>query len=276
MIRVLVIIAVTGFLVSVVCLSAAIGIAGPDVIAGGEWPWNPAVGWIFDREDGGWRFHHHGFKHDEDGEDGAPTTRQLAWTGGSAVEVELPAEVQYTQADGPAKLVVSGPADAVADVEVDGDSIRFRHDRDHSANLKIVMTAPAVTRFEMSGSGKLAIAGYRQDKLALDLSGDADVEAKGEASSIDLTISGSGSANLAELKAKAADVSIEGSGDATIAPSEAAKIDVSGSGEVSLRSDPPKIETNVSGSGSVQRDAGARSTNAGAPASTSAKKRSGA
>jgi hypothetical protein len=271
MIRVLVIIAVTGFLMSVVCLTAAISIAGPDVIAGGEWPWNSTIGWVFDREDDGW-FNHHGHGAGHDG-GGAQTTREIAWTGGSAVEIELPADVRYTQADGPAKLVVSGPADAVADVEVDGDSIRFRHDHDHWGDLNIVMTAPAVSRFEMNGSGRLAIDGYHQDKLTLDLSGSADVEAKGEASAIDLTISGSGNADLAGVKARSATVDIEGSGDATIAPSEAAKIDVSGSGEVSLRSDPPKLETNVTGSGGVNRDTGEREASAAQPASTPTKKR---
>jgi hypothetical protein len=270
MIRVLVIIAVTGFFVSIVCLTAAVGIAGPDVLVGGAWPWNPAVGWIFDREDGGWRMHHRHWRQESGG---AQTTREIAWSGGDAIDVELPAEVQYTQSPGPAKLAVTGPQEAVADVEIVDGHIRLRHDHYEDGDLRITITAPAVTRFEMSGSGRLDVSAYRQNQLTLDLSGDADVRVAGEANLASVNISGSGDADLGELKAKSADVDISGSGDATIAPSEAAKIDISGSGDVSLRTDPPKLETNVSGSGSVRRETGERAASAAAPASTQATKR---
>ena len=186
--------------------------------------------------------------------DETPTSREIAWTGGDTINVDLPADVKYTQGPGPAKLVVSGPRDAVADVEVEDGQVRYRHDSDHDADVTIVMTAPSVTRFEMSGSGKLAIADYRQDKLTLELAGDADVTAKGEAKAIDLSISGSANADLGEVKASSADVDIEGSGEATLTPADAAKIDISGSGEVILLSRPAKLESNVSGSGSIRQE----------------------
>jgi hypothetical protein len=245
MMRVLVIIAVTGFLVSVVCLCAAVGIAGPEAIARGGWEWN--VDHYFD----GWDNHHR--HHRDRDDDGPQTTREIAWTGGDSLDVDVPAEVKYTQGPGPAKLVVTGSRDAVADVEVDDGQIRFRHDRDHDETLSIVMTAPSISRFEVAGSGNLAIMNYKQDKLTLDLSGDADITAKGEAKAIDLSISGSGDADLGEVKAQSATVNIEGSGAAKLAPTDAAKIEISGSGGVTLLTHPPKLESNVSGSGSVQQ-----------------------
>ena len=246
MMRVLVIIAVTGFLVSVVCLCAAVGIAGPEAIARGGWEWN------IDHYFNDWDDHH---RHHWDRGDGGPqTTREIAWTGGNSLDVDVPAEVKYTQGAGPAKLTITGPRDAVADVEVDDGQIRFRHDHDDDGNLTIVMTAPSVTRFEMAGSGNLAITGYKQDKLTLDLSGDADVTAKGEAGAIDLSISGSGDADLGDVKAQSATVNIEGSGAARLAPTDAAKVEISGSGGVTLLTHPPKLESNVSGSGSVRQE----------------------
>ena len=251
MIRVLVIIAVTGFLVSVICLTAAVGIVGPDAIARGAWSWRPGYGWNFGRDYDGWGAHFHPTEDEDDG--GPQTTRWIAWSGGDSIDIDLPANVQYTQADGPAKLVVTGPRQAVADVMVDGGHIRFDHDRQHEADLTIVISAPSVTHFAMSGSGKLAIANYRQSQLTLDLSGDAEVSAAGEASAIDLGISGSADADLGRLKARTAKVDIEGSGDAIVAPTEAAKIDISGSGDVTLLTDPAKLESNITGSGNVRR-----------------------
>lgn len=250
MIRVLVIIAVTGFLVSVVCLSAAVGIAGPEAIARGAWSWSPDGHWNFGRDDDGWGTHVHG--RDREG-DGATTTREVAWTGGDSLDIDLPANVKYTQTSGPAKLIITGPRDAVADVEVEDGQVRYSHDRDRDSDLTIVMTAPSVSRFEMNGDGKLAIADYGQDRLTIDLSGDSDVSAEGQAKAIDLSISGSANADLGRLKARAAKVDIKGSGDAIVAPTDAAKIDISGSGDVTLLTDPAKLESSVSGSGGVRR-----------------------
>ncbi len=38
-----------------------------------------------------------------------------------------------------------------------------------------------------------------------------------------------------------------------IAPTDWAKVEISGSGDVTLLTDPPKLETDVSGSGSIRR-----------------------
>ena len=54
-----------------------------------------------------------------------------------------------------------------------------------------------------------------------------------------------------------ATVDISGSGEARIAPSESARLDISGSGEIDLVTTPRRLETNVSGSGSVNHEGGA-------------------
>jgi len=270
MIRVLVIIAVTGFLVSVVCLTTAVGIVGPEAIANGAWSWRPGEGWNFGRDYDGWGIHYH---HQNDGDrdaDETPTTRQMVWTGGDSIDIDLPADVKYTQEPGPAKLVITGPREAVGAIEIDGNRLRLSHGRHHDADFTIVMTAPSIKRFEMSGSGKLAIAGYKQDTLSLDLSGDADVMVTGEAKAIDLGISGSGSADLSEVKAKSAEVNIAGSGDATLAPSDAAKLDISGSGDVTLLTHPAKLESNITGSGGVRQEERGGSTSSRHPKKTAA------
>ena len=247
MIRVLVMIAVTGFLVSVVTLSTAVAIGGPEVLT--DTAWN------------GWR--HGNFHWDDDWSDegssrgGAQGSRELAWSGGDTLNVDLPAEITYTQAPGAGKLTITGPQRALDNLEIDGGSLRYRHGHRHWGDLTIVMTAPDVTHFNLGGSGKLAIDGYKQDKLSLDISGDADVSVKGEAHSVALSISGSGDSDLSDLKVGDADVDIDGSGQATLAPTGAAVINIAGSGDVNLLTRPSKLESNVSGSGSIHQKDGA-------------------
>ena len=248
MIRVLVMIAVTGLLVSLVTLSTAIGIAGPEAIARGAWAFG-------DRH---WDFRDGGFS--DDRRDTGPTVeRQIAWTGDECLVVEAPADIHYTQAPGAGSLTVSGAKAAVDDLELVGGTLRFRKG-DHDGRrwgrmgrLTIVMTAPAVNRFDIQGSSKLTVEGYKQDSLRLDLSGNSEVTVTGEATRLDLDISGSAETDLSKLKLKDASVDISGSGDATLAPTDSAKLDISGSGDVTLLTHPPRLETSISGSGEVHQ-----------------------
>jgi hypothetical protein len=248
MIRVLVMIAVTGFLVSVVTISTAVAIAGPDLFTDALLN-HSFIG-------GHWDIDGNNFNWENDRYSGPQTTRELAWTGGDTLEVDVPAQITYTQAPGAGKITVTGSQRALDNLEIEDGRLRFSHGHyRHGGDLTIVMTAPAVTHFDLRGSGRLDIEGYEQDKLNLDVSGDAQVSAKGVAKGLQLSMSGSGEADLGELKVSDADINIEGSGAATLAPTGAAIVDISGSGDVTLLTRPSKLETNVSGSGSIhQRD----------------------
>ncbi|WP_374470454.1 GIN domain-containing protein [Phenylobacterium sp.] len=250
MIRPLLMIAGAGFLLSVVTLSTAVAIGGPEAIARGAWSsWD----WDWDDHD---RHGRHG-RHDGmgDGALGPQTTRELAWTGADTLDLDVAADVVYTQAPGPAKLTITGPQRAVERVEI-GDDGRISYDgfRHGRGRLQIVMTAPGVTRFRLSGSDQLTINDYRQDRLALELSGDSEVEARGEARALELDISGSGEADLGALKTVEAKVDISGSGEARIAPTEAADLDISGSGDITLLTRPARVTSDISGSGTVRQE----------------------
>lgn len=264
MIRVLAIIAAAGFVVSAATLSVAVAITGPENIANGAWSWSPD-GWSGHHNDAHFSWHNNR-DHDDsnDSDDGPQTTRDIAWNGADTLAVDLGAKVQYTQAKGPAKLTVSGPQAAVNDVEVDGGHIRYHEDHDHDTSLTITISAPAVTSFEMAGSGDLSIKDYSQDRLVVDLTGDGNVTATGEAKAIRLSIDGSADADLGKVKARSAKVEISGSGDATVAPTDLADIAISGSGNVTLLTHPASLQSELSGSGQVLQQYGEPSSGSGA------------
>jgi hypothetical protein len=249
MIRVLVMIAVTGFLMSVITLSVAVAIGGPELLTNVArdghfgWTWNDRDWGDYGRRDRG-----------------PEGTREMAWTGGDTLDVDVPAEITYTQAPGAGKLTITGPQRVLDNLVLEDGHLRFTHGRRRHEDLIIVMTAPAVSRFNLNGAGRLAILDYKQDKLSIDISGDTEVTAKGEAKGLSLSMSGSGQTDFSDLKLGDADVDIDGSGQATLAPVGVANINISGSGDVTLLSRPSKLETNVSGSGSIhQKDGGAAS-----------------
>jgi len=243
MIRTLVMIAIAGFVVSLVTISAAVGIAGPQAILNGGWTFGP----------NGWGEHHGIWRSNEEG---PQTTRDIPWSGGDALDIDLPADVTYTQAAGPAKITVSGPKDAISDLEIRDGHIGYIRHSDHDGTLTIAVSAPAVRKFTMESSGRLAIDNYDQDRLELSLEGDADASVKGVAKALQLSISGSADADLGALATHTAKVEIDGSGNATVRPTDAADLSLSGSGDVTLLSDPPKLQTHISGSGEVRRSNG--------------------
>ncbi|WP_421934015.1 GIN domain-containing protein [Phenylobacterium sp.] len=250
MIRLLVIIAVVGFLTAVVTLGGAAALGGRDIAAQGWDHWSDhdwGIGWDeHGRRHSDWRNAH------RNDPEWASATREIAWDGASALILDVPGEVTFTQgSEGPGKLTVTGPKRAIDTLALSGgrlsDGVNNTGER-----LRIVMTAPKVTRFELKGVDRLTLEGYDQDSLEISTSGMAKVTARGKTGTLKLHMTGAGEADLAGLDAESAEVDISGAAEAAIAPRASAKLDISGSGEVELKTRPLKLEKNVSGSGEVK------------------------
>jgi hypothetical protein len=261
MIRTLAIIALAGFVLSAVSFSIAVAIGGPEALAQSAWRWG-GRGW----DEGEWTWGLHGGDrrgHRRHADLGPQATRELAWDGSQSLDVDLPADVTYTQGAGPAKLTITGPQNVIQDVEVDDGHIRLNGRPWRMDHLAIALTAPDVKRFGLHGSGRMEITGYNQDSLRIQLSGSSDVVARGRTRDVELDISGSGEADLSQLAADAADVEISGSGEAVIAPKTSARLEVSGSGDITLMTRPERIATDISGSGRIHQ--GSESSNSPSP-----------
>jgi hypothetical protein len=249
MTRTLVLIAFSGFILAVACIAGALALGG-NVLLHHHWGRHWNVEW----DDG----HHWRGDDGHPAAAGASATREIAWPGGDKIEFDVPGDVQYTQGPGPGKLVITGPSDALDRVEVSGGQLQYRDDDDFDdTRLSVVMTAPDVRRFSISGDNNLSIAGYDQDDLAVDVSGHGVVNAKGKARAVSLAISGDGDVDLSGVAAQSANADISGSGRASIAPTDEANLSISGSGEIDLLTHPAKLNSDVSGSGRVVEGAAA-------------------
>ena len=160
------------------------------------------------------------------------------WPGAAAtrLDIESPADVRYTQAAGPATARRSPVRSAlVDDVEIENGHIRFDHGRhrrprrqaDHRDDRAQHQPLRHLRPQQPGDRGLPAGAA-----CSIDLSGNAEVTAAGEADELEPRHLRLGEADLGKLKAKGAEVDISGSGDATIAPTDWAKLDISGSGDV--------------------------------------------
>lgn len=256
MIRALVLIAAVGLALCVATLMSALAIAGPDAFSRGGWEWV--------------RGHHDWDADDNEVPDDASETRTFTWIGGNTLEVRAPAEVRYVQKAGPASLTISGPARLLDRVRIEeGGQIRASSRHWGRGGLRIVLTAPDVSNFRLSGANKLTIEDYDQDTLSVKVSGASEVDVAGQTRAVSLDISGAGDADLGRLKAREAEVEISGAGEATIAPTERARLAISGMGEIELLTRPGQLETDISGAGRIRQPPASAPAPTSAPAKTS-------
>jgi len=255
MIRTLFIIAGGALVLCLACLGGAAALGGRD-LAANDWTW--VVG---ERQGDNENLHF------ERGQASPNVTRTVAWTGGQALTIDVPADVTYVQGDKPG-VVISGPKTAVDRVRLvdgrltldDDDApergyIRVGHGNiriwSETELLKITVTAPSVNSFHVEGSGDLRVEGYNQPTLGLLLDGSGDVEVAGRAGKLELRSNASGDADLESLDVNDANIDTTGSGEVRVGPTGAVEVALAGSGDVHLTRRAASVHQDVTGSGEL-------------------------
>ena len=106
---------------------------------------------------------------------------------------------------------------------------------------------------DVSGSGKVTLSATIDNTADFGISGSGRIEASGSADLVKTTISGSGKVLAAELQTNRCDIRISGSGDVEINVKNELDANISGSGSVSYKGNPKKINSHASGSGKVRK-----------------------
>jgi hypothetical protein len=106
---------------------------------------------------------------------------------------------------------------------------------------------------DVSGSGKVMLAATIAGEADFGISGSGRINASGSAQSVRANISGSGKVLAADLLTNKCNVRISGSGDVEINVKNELDANISGSGTVSYKGSPSKINSHASGSGTVRK-----------------------
>jgi len=259
MIRTSLIIAAAGLVLTLVCLGGAFALGGRD-LALNNWIWT-----IDDGHGESVRFER--VRQDEARGAAPEVTRTLAWDGTDTLVMDFGGDVEYVQG-GTAGVTVTGAEDLVDRLEITQGRIRLKDGEDQvyvnwgdggirawspRDRLKVVVTAPGVTRFRVNGSGHMDIRAYDHDQINLGISGSGEIEAEGRTRAVTLDISGSGEVDLEALELADADVTVSGSGKARLGPTGRAAVAISGSGDVILTRRPESLDSRVSGSGNIRQ-----------------------
>ena len=86
------------------------------------------------------------------------------------------------------------------------------------------------------------------------ISGSGDITLNGKTTDFEVRVSGSGDVNAYDLSALNVTANVSGSADIEVTATEMIQARVSGSGDISYRGNPKKIDTKSSGSGDITKD----------------------
>ncbi|MET6991101.1 head GIN domain-containing protein [Sediminicola arcticus] len=106
---------------------------------------------------------------------------------------------------------------------------------------------------DISGSGDISLS-VTSNSITASISGSGDITLNGRTGDFDVRVSGSGDVKAYELSAKNVTANVSGSADIKVTVSEMIQARVSGSGDISYRGNPKKIDTKSSGSGNITKD----------------------
>jgi hypothetical protein len=106
---------------------------------------------------------------------------------------------------------------------------------------------------DVSGSGKVEMSINIKNEAKFGISGSGKIVASGTASYVKAGISGSGKVLASELETNRCEIRISGSGDVEINVKNDLDANISGSGTVSYKGNPSRVNSHASGSGKVRK-----------------------
>jgi len=104
----------------------------------------------------------------------------------------------------------------------------------------------------MSGSGDITLD-IETESITAAMSGSGDMNLSGSTKDFEATISGSGDIKAYDLEADNVEATVSGSADIKVTANEMLRARVSGSGDISYRGNPKKVDSKTSGSGDISK-----------------------
>jgi hypothetical protein len=167
-------------------------------------------------------------------------------------------------------LSVSGSGDIIGQTVIHTDDLKLNVSGSGSMQIEIAATGDVEAdvsgsgdidmkgkcrsfESDVSGSGKVILSAAISETADFGVSGSGRIAASGSARNVKTTISGSGKVLAADLETNSCEVQISGSGDVEINVKNELDATISGSGSVSYKGNPSKVNSHSSGSGKVRK-----------------------
>jgi hypothetical protein len=233
MIRKLLIVFVSGLILSILLISAAWVLGGDQLAA------------RFKHDHGDWNF---------DRDDGPTVKRSLTFDGARILTIDGPVSLRFVR--GPkAEMTVSGAARAMDGLRWEDGELSFEHHGwRHNGGITVEITAPQIAGLTLRGPGHIRLENLDQPSLRLEVRGPADLDASGKVGKLDIDSRGVGTLDLADVETGDATVRVRGVGNVDIKASGTVDASLNGVGNITLHRKPASLNAETHGVGEIRHE----------------------
>jgi hypothetical protein len=169
--------------------------------------------------------------------------------GAATLRVQVGPAVSVTATGSPAALARLG-------TRVENGKLVIAHEHGWSlfggnANVELQIALPELHALAVNGAGEVTIHGVHGAALALVVQGAGNVEATGDAVSLNARINGAGNMDLSQLLVGDATVSVNGAGNLQTHVTGSLEASVNGVGSITYAGQPQHLDSHVNGIGSI-------------------------
>lgn len=234
MIRKLLIVFVSGLVLSILLISGAWVLGGEEIKA------------RFRHDHGDWNF--------EDKDDGPTVKRSLAFDGTRMLKIDGPVSLRFVRG-AKSEMTVSGTESVIDGLRwEDGELSTEGHGWRHHGGLTVEITAPQIAGLELRGPGHIALEDLDQPSLRIEVRGPADLDASGKVGKLDIDSRGVGTLDLARVEAGDAKVRVRGVGNVDIKAGGTVDAELNGVGNITLHRKPAILNAETRGVGEIRHD----------------------
>ena len=120
-----------------------------------------------------------------------------------------------------------------------------------NSTMSVDVNVPSLEALTLTGSGVITATGIKVSSLMVRLSGNGVLRASGSATRLDVSLGGSGDAQLEQLVARDVRAVVSGSGRILVSATNSLDAAVPGSGAIVYSGNPAHVTTSITGTGAV-------------------------
>jgi hypothetical protein len=117
--------------------------------------------------------------------------------------------------------------------------------------MSVEVNVPSLNALALTGSGNILVSDIKTESLTVTLSGSGNLLGSGTATSLDISVSGTGNARFTQLPANNVHAVVSGSGAIFVTATKSLDASIPGSGTIIYRGNPQQVTKSVTGPGAI-------------------------
>lgn len=185
---------------------------------------------------------------------GPDTTETRGIDAFDSISIGLPVEATFTVAATPSvRVTTQANVLPIVVTRVEHGTLRIGIDGavTLSKPIRVEIEGPSPSAISMTGTGHLSATALNGRALALNVSGNATIQAAGSIDHVSVAISGTGTVDTSAIHARALDADVTGTAKMHAFASESAKVRVSGIGDIRIAGRPAQRQIDRTGLATV-------------------------